>query len=535
MGCCLSGEANINNKAEIMLIFLLESMRMNNLNFSELQEILSKFKPDTINQASKFPNIYKLITKQTKRIDPIHYELLISDLLSQDIYKLKYMDYIKSLNTLERLVENEFTSQALKKRFKFKYILNKFMFEYEAIDLYIKEHSQRRLKMGSSNEVMGGRRKSLLANEREGVEKQSALIFNLQRAIFPDSNEIKNLEYDIYQIVFVYLNKDNLYPLDIVRIISNIISKYEKPVQRNNVKMKTNQPITNSMHTKHLETVQDLQRIGSKHNLTQAPPDKSTSNLSLHYMKVEENTHYNNKSNEDEVLDEDSKLKQNNMILQKLNSGDPNRVTKAVNKADLEFFPLSGVNINLVKVIKVENVDEKLEELEKPAKDETTTPFSQSELYRSIPCSVETLSLSQFWDFLRLYLKFNLFEITKNFFKFLHSDSHYEYLFNSIYNIEINESFKLELRKLFETYYTESMVSKFINYIKDELRKSIDFTNSKLVETTSSFKDDKHSELLIEHYIEFVELHIYLFNIRSLRQSYINFCVKNKEENIIMI
>lgn len=527
MGCCISNEVNINNKAEIMLINLLESMNLNQLNYNELQEILNKYKPEIINQASKFPNIYKLISKP-KRIDPIHYELLISDLLNQDLYKLKYMDYIRSLNNLERLVENEFTSQTLKKKFKFKYILSKFMFEYEIVDLYLRDHTLKKTKKGSGNEVMGGRRKSLLASEREGLEKQSTLIFNLQRAIFPDSNEIKMLEYDINQIVFAFLNKDNLYPLDIVRIISNIISKYEKPVQRSNNKMKTDlDPLVNLNHTKNLEPIIELQRRASKHNQTQINPEKVTSNLSLHYMKIEENVNENSKVAEDEI-DEESKIKLNNMLLQKLNSGDPNKITKAVsNKADLEYFPLTQIDGNLKKG----NLKAK-ELIEKGNEDSST--FNQQDIGES-PCQVETLSLSQFWDFIRLYLKFNLFEITKNFYKFLHADSHYEYLFNSIYNIEINESFKQELRRLFETYYAESMVSKFINFIKDELRKSIDFTNTKLSGTTGSFKEDKSSELSEEHYLEFVELHFYLFNIRSLRQSYLNFCVRNQEENIIII
>lgn len=484
MGCCISNSKPKENLAESALIKLLETMNMSTLNYDEVNNIFRKHNPSQDTHTA-FKSLYRILPKNEK-VDPIRYELLISQLINEKIFEAKEIDYLRCMTNLNYCIEKEFVFKMSNKiGLKFTYINKSLLNEYDALEHYMQVKNNENSKLKSITHVIGGRRSSLLASGRPGIEKISSQCFNFQRAIFPNYDKIVDYEYQILLTVFAYISKENLYPLEIVKIIFRIIKKAQtKSSEKRNITHRTFKE-TIPLHRSISAT-----RTRSKSNITVCLSDKI--NIPEHDTCIDFIDH-NPKSMRD-----DNKINNLNETVKPKHNfrSDSYDLTSNYTDNSTIDFNLNPSHFNSNRG------------------NDSSNPFS--------------VYFAQFCSFLSYYLKFNLYHVTKNFYKYMQSEPHFTSQLCDICKIGDIQNFKADLAILAELYYNENAVNTYVDFIKTQLLSSVCTSNLRISNDNRSVvsSESKYQE----YFLEFVESNLYLFNISTLRENYMAFFIKSKED-----
>lgn len=209
--CCSNIKIYKKPKSENLLIDLFKNMNITKINFYQLREIINKYKSyEEIKQNKE--------NQQLHRLDPILYELLVSELINEEYFKIKYYEYLKTIE--------EITSTCIKDKAFQKELLTfgNISTEYEQIETFrrLNFYKKNGKLLKKEEEFKSTSSKNLLLSYKNEVSNEKSLLLSLQRGLFPESVKVSSY-FIVYVVSYINLNKENIYPLDIARNIIEII------------------------------------------------------------------------------------------------------------------------------------------------------------------------------------------------------------------------------------------------------------------------------------------------------------------------
>ena len=554
-----------NNQCETLIIKLLSSINLNKLNYSQFIDIYQKYKNGINNCFLNQSILDKTSILENKlKFDPIHYELLISELINDKFFKFKYYDYIKIMDKIQITLTNKEEERVKNKQINYKRKKEDWLniasmnTEYEMIDTYYKlldnKNKTKYCNDGrDSSKRSINQKSSLLFNERSNITKEEGLIFDLQRSIFPKAIEFANHEYELSVIIFSFINKENLYPLEISRLIKKIIQSSSTFNPTCETERSQSPPKKYIKQISEFELIDIIPEVDESKRNSKAS-FKRPSQLADDVFKVNLNLCLNLIDEEgecDDIQNQKSLKSLKNKSLREMESiSKQNNDYDSPDKISLEDL-MNRIetiqdNDEEVKVTKQKSIVKKSIIIKSPKKKISNignlsidsilhesnmnsflnSPKKIANISKNISprklMSNQQISKKDLINFLKIYLKFNLIDITKSIYKFINYLRKTDYYCISLFDILLNEEFYSSMQNNTNILCSKNLFLKFFNTIREEVDTVFD-----------SNKDQSSIENIIneENLLKFVEEHIWLFCFDSLREKYFEFSLDNFERS----
>lgn len=297
--CCSNIKIYKKPTSEKLLIDLFKNMNITKINFYQLREIINKYKSyEEIKQNKE--------NQQLHRLDPILYELLVSELINEEYFKIKYYEYLKTIE--------EITSTCVKDRAFQKELLTfgNISTEYEQIETFrrLNFYKKNGKLLKKEEEFKSTSSKNLLLSYKNEVSNEKSLLLSLQRGLFPDSVKVSSY-FIVFVVSYINLNKENIYPLDIARNIIEIIHEGNNELSEyisnlniiNDDNLNTNESLNMNMNTDMIISDRENKKEKKKkYNSKSNQKDNKTSKVEFfndYNIDINNNNNYNDNNDID--------------------------------------------------------------------------------------------------------------------------------------------------------------------------------------------------------------------------------------------
>ena len=254
--CCNSTiKTNIKAKSEELLLLLIERSQLNSITFEEYIYIIEKYNPYREDNYPSFvkANFLKIESFNRKTLDPIYFELLQAELLDNHIFECKHLDYIRKTDIIYNLISGKkkihgFDPDKLKKKLyyslanvysSFKPVFNNNQLFDKNISNFksnFKDNSSKSVKLNidydniyysspeTNNKKITRKNSDLFTERYKLLKKEDNLSFNLLRSLFYNCGGYgNNYQYNLSILFFSFINKFNLFPIEITRMLTYIV------------------------------------------------------------------------------------------------------------------------------------------------------------------------------------------------------------------------------------------------------------------------------------------------------------------------
>lgn len=557
--CCFSSFSS-HFSSEDLLIKVLKNINLSTLNYHQFKDLITKYKP--VNNQEKSTTQ----PEATDKLDPLSYELLLSEMISHKLYLNKYYDYIRISDEILNSIEKDEKLRKYSKSDKRNWLnFGNIQNEYDLIETYLRvsDNTKRRRSMtGNTGQL---KLKYDFFTYKDNFSKEETLLFDLQRSLFPEISSLSSqVYYDITIFCFSLLNKNNIYPLDIARNIIQVVYEYNtlnnkklimirsssvsnlNNVYQNNYcndqvynqqsqvnkqqVMNSNQSLNEILEEKEVkeeESPSNIRRNSNKKISLSINLEESISNESPIKLRREEEDSISSDSSlfQKDLLykdkDKDSSKESDEIDMEKkdfISSGLKERLSdKLLTLKQHNLDKYMYINKSSSTIKNIEKSQEEAINQRKYISNFNTRTVSNDNLKKKNEIFVST---SNFLYFLKAYLKFNLLDLTKQYYQYIVYDRKYDYSNFKYENIRIETGFYEDLKNTYNLFFSQRLFDMYFNKVKEGLKE----TRSKFSSKKLSYLTGDISEELM---LYFIEKNLYLFDFRSLRSDYYEFCLKN--------